>query len=154
MRHSNTGRKFSRTPSHRKALMQNLTKALLINGKICTTLCKAKDMRRVVEPLITLSRRNDLHARRLAYKVLNSHKLVKKLFDEIGPSFAGIPGGYTRIIKLATPRKGDCAPMAFIELIGVSPLKAKKEEKPVSANTQAGASEHSETAQDDEQPKV
>ena len=111
MRHSNSGRKLSRTPAHRKALLQNLAKALLIHGKIRTTEIKAKELRRVVEPLITLAKRNDLHARRQAYRVLNDHALVKRLFDEIGPVFAGVPGGYTRILKLAMPRKGDNAPM-------------------------------------------
>ncbi|MDR3320593.1 MAG: 50S ribosomal protein L17 [Desulfovibrio sp.] len=115
MRHSNSGRKFSRTPAHRKALMQNLAKALLIHGRIRTTEMKAKDLRRVVEPLITLAKRNDLHSRRLAYRALNDHALVKRLFDEIGPVFSGVSGGYTRIFKLAMPRKGDNAPMAVIE---------------------------------------
>ena len=84
MRHSNSGRKLSRTPAHRKALLNNLAKALLIHGKIRTTEIKAKELRRVVEPLITLAKRNDLHARRQAYRVLNDHALVKRLFDEIG----------------------------------------------------------------------
>lgn len=120
MRHSNSGRKLSRTPAHRKALLHNLAKALLIHGKIRTTEMKAKELRRVVEPLITLAKRNDLHSRRLAYRVLNDHALVKRLFDEIGPLFAGVPGGYTRVLKLATPRKGDNAPMAIIELSRVA----------------------------------
>ncbi|MDD2966154.1 MAG: 50S ribosomal protein L17 [Desulfovibrionaceae bacterium] len=116
MRHSNSGKKFSRTPSHRKALMRNLAKALLIHGKIRTTEIKAKALRSVVEPLITLGLRNDLHARRLAYRELNDHALVKRLFDEIAPQFAGVQGGYTRVMKLALPRRGDNAPMAIIEL--------------------------------------
>lgn len=124
MRHSNSGRKFSRTPSHRAVLLQNLTRALLQNGKIRTTLLKAKDMRRVVEPLITLAQRNDVHARRQAYKVLKDHTLVQFLFDEVGPLFAGVPGGYTRIIRLAMPRRGDNAPMALIELTKELPLFA------------------------------
>ena len=115
MRHSNSGRKFSRTPSHRKAMLLNLAKALIQHGKICTTEMKAKDLRGVVEPMITLAKRNDLHARRLAYKDLNNHQLVKHLFDNIGPVFADIPGGYTRVVKLAQRRKGDNAPMAIIE---------------------------------------
>lgn len=133
MRHSNSGRKLSRTPAHRKALLHNLAKALLIHGKIRTTEMKAKELRRVVEPLITLAKRNDLHARRQAYRVLNDHALVKRLFDEIGPVFAGVPGGYTRVLKLAMPRKGDNAPMAIIELSRVAepaaddvPAKGKK----------------------------
>lgn len=128
MRHSNSGRKFSRTPSHRKAMLHNLAKALLIHGKICTTEMKAKDLRRVVEPLITLAKRNDLHSRRLAYRVLNDHALVKRLFDEVGPLFAEVPGGYTRVLKLAMPRKGDNAPMAIIEFSRTAAAPA--EEKP------------------------
>lgn len=123
MRHNNAGRKFSRTPSHRKVLMQNLTKALLLNGKIKTTLMKAKDLRRVVEPIITQARRNDLHSRRLAYKFLNDHRLVAYLFDVVAPAFNGVPGGYTRVLKLPMPRKGDNAPMALIEF--VKPLEEK-----------------------------
>ncbi|MEG2173029.1 MAG: 50S ribosomal protein L17 [Desulfovibrionaceae bacterium] len=116
MRHSNSGRKLSRTPSHRKALFCNMAKALLTHGKIRTTEIKAKELRRVVEPLITLGLRNDLHARRQAYRVLGNHQLVKQLFDVIAPAFAGVPGGFTRVIKLAAPRRGDNAAMAVIEL--------------------------------------
>ena len=123
MRHSNSGRKLSRTPAHRKALLNNL----------------AKELRRVVEPLITLAKRNDLHARRQAYRVLNDHALVKRLFDEIGPVFAGVPGGYTRILKLAMPRKGDNAPMAIIELsraLDAAPVaEAAAEEAPAKPKT-------------------
>lgn len=116
MRHNNSGRKFSRTPAHRKAMLLNLAKALISHGRIRTTEMKAKDLRGVVEPMITLAKRNDLHSRRLAYKDLNNHALVKYLFDKIGPAFAGVPGGYTRVVKLAERRKGDNAPMAIIEL--------------------------------------
>ena len=137
MRHSNSGKKLSRTPSHRKALFRNLAKALLTHGKIRTTEVKAKALRGVVDPLITLALRNDLHSRRLAYRVLGSHQLVKRLFDEIGPAFAGVPGGFTRVAKLALPRKGDCAPMAIIELThqpaaaqAAAPKAEKKAEKP------------------------
>jgi large subunit ribosomal protein L17 len=134
MRHSNAGKKFSRTPSHRKALLRNLAKALLNHGKIRTTEVKAKELRGVVEPLITLALRNDLHARRQAYRVLGNHALVKRLFDEIGPVFAGVPGGYTRVVKLAQPRRGDNAPLALIELIrspGEKTAPAKVEQSPV-----------------------
>ena len=116
MRHSNSGKKLSRNPSHRKALLRNMSKALLTHGRIRTTEVKAKELRGVVESLITLARRNDLAARRQAFRDLGDHQLVQKLFDEIVPRFAGVPGGYTRVIKLALPRKGDCAPMAIIEL--------------------------------------
>ena len=116
MRHSNSGKKLSRNPSHRKALLRNMSKALLTHGRIRTTEVKAKELRGVVESLITLARRNDVAARRLAYRELGSHQLVQKLFDEIAPRFAGVPGGFTRVVKLAMPRRGDCAPMSIIEL--------------------------------------
>ena len=116
MRHNNSGRKLGRTSAHRKALFRNLAKALLTYGRITTTEAKAKELRGVVEPLITLGLKNDLHARREAYRHLGSHQLVKRLFDAISPEFAGVAGGYTRILKLAQPRKGDAAPMALIEL--------------------------------------
>ena len=116
MRHSNSGKKLSINPSHRKALLLNMSKALLTHGLIRTTEVKAKELRGVVESLITLARRNDVAARRQAYRELGSHQLVQKLFDEIAPRFAGVPGGFTRVVKLAMPRPGDCAPMAIIEL--------------------------------------
>ena len=102
MRHSNSGKKLGRTPSHRKALFRNMASAMITYGKIRTTEVKAKELRRVVEPLITLALRNDLHSRRLAYETLNDHKLVQRLFDVVAPLFAGVPGGYTRITKMAT----------------------------------------------------
>ena len=116
MRHSNSGKKLSRNPSHRKALLRNMSKALLTHGRIRTTEGKAKELRGVVESLITLARRNDVAARRQAFRDLGDHQLVQKLFDEIAPRFAGVAGGYTRVVKLAMPRVGDCAPMAIIEL--------------------------------------
>lgn len=127
MRHNNSGRKLGRTPSHRKALFRNMAKALLINGSIHTTEAKAKELRGVVEPLITLSRRDDVHARRQAYRVLGNHQLVQRLFDEIGPRFAGIPGGYTRVMKMAMVRRGDAAPMAIIELTRQAGAEASPE---------------------------
>lgn len=121
--------------------MQNLAKALLIHGRIRTTEMKAKDLRGVVEPLITLAKRNDLHARRLAYRSLNDHALVKRLFDEVAPLFAGIPGGYTRITRFALRRRGDNAPMAMIELTrkpeAKTPGKADKDGAASSAGTAA-----------------
>ena len=145
MRHSNSGKKLNRTPAHRKALFRNMAKALLTYGKIRTTESKAMVLRGVVDPLITLALRNDLHARRKAYKVLGSHQLVKRLFDEIGPAFAGIAGGYTRVIKLGMPRPGDCAPLAIIELTRnaqatteVSPAKGKT---PVAARVKPAVKE-------------
>jgi len=92
-----------------------MAKALIINTRITTTEAKAKTLRGVVEPLITLALKNDVHARRQAYQVLGDHKLVQRLFDEIGPLFTQGGGGYTRVVKLALPRKGDAAPLAMIE---------------------------------------
>jgi large subunit ribosomal protein L17 len=92
-----------------------MAKALIINTRITTTEAKAKTLRGVVEPLITLALKNDVHARRQAYQVLGEHKLVQRLFDEIGPLFKPGGGGYTRVVKLALPRKGDAAPLAMIE---------------------------------------
>ena len=127
MRHSNSGRKLSRTPSHRKALLQNLAKALITHGRIRTTELKAKELRRVVEPLVTLAaKQNDVAARRLAFRVLNDRAVVKRLFDEIAKPFAGVPGGYNRILKLAAPRKGDIAPMCYIEFTNYQ-VEAKAE---------------------------
>ena len=125
MRHSNSGKKLSRNPSHRKALLRNMSKALLTHGRIRTTEVKAKELRGVVESLITLARRNDVAARRQAYRELGSHQLVQKLFDEIAPRFAGVPGGFTRVVKLAMPRPGDCAPMAIIELTRQAAAEAR-----------------------------
>lgn len=116
MRHRKSGRKFNRSNSHRKAMLRNMVRSLLTYEHIRTTEPKAKELRSSVEKLITLALRNDLHSRRLAYKTLENHGLVKRLFDEIGPRYNGGGGGYTRIIKLAEPRKGDCAPMCIIEL--------------------------------------
>ena len=116
MRHRNSGRKLGRTWEHRKALMKNMARSLVEHERIRTTEAKAKELRRVIEPLVTLGKRNDLHSRRLAYKVLGSHDMVKKLFDEIAPKYKDRQGGYTRIIKTGV-RQGDAAPMVIIELV-------------------------------------
>jgi len=115
MRHNKSGRKLGRTWEHRKALFRNMAKSLLTHGRIRTTESKAKELRKVADKLVTLALRNDLHARRQAFKVLGDHGLVNKLFEEVGPRFAGTSGGYTRVVKMGLPRRGDCAPMAFIE---------------------------------------
>uniref|UniRef100_A0A7C4A9T5 Large ribosomal subunit protein bL17 n=1 Tax=Fundidesulfovibrio putealis TaxID=270496 RepID=A0A7C4A9T5_9BACT len=116
MRHSKSGKKLGRTGSHRKAMFRNMARSLLTYGQIKTTEAKAMELRKVTDNLVTLGMRDDVHSRRLAYKVLENHQLVKKLFDEIAPRFSGIKGGYTRVYKLGLPRVGDCAPMAVIEL--------------------------------------
>jgi len=116
MRHSKGGKKLGRTYSHRKAMFRNMARSLLTYGQIKTTETKAMELRKVADNLVTLGLRGDVHARRLAYKVLENHQLVKKLFDEIAPLYNGAGGGYTRVYKLGLPRVGDCAPMAVIEL--------------------------------------
>ncbi len=116
MRHRNSGRKLNRTAEHRKALFANMAAALIKHEQIVTTLPKAKDLRRVTERLITLAKRGDLHARRLAASRLRDEKMVAKLFETIGPRYKERPGGYTRVLK-AGFRYGDSAPMAVIELV-------------------------------------
>ena len=116
MRHRNKGRKFGREADHRKAMMKNLTISLLTHGRIETTIAKAKEMRGLTERVITWAKRGTLHDKRLAFTILHNHQLVKKVFDEIGPKYTNRQGGYTRIIKTRF-RRGDCAPMAIIELV-------------------------------------
>ena len=116
MRHNNSQRKLNRTASHRKAMFSNMANALIKHEQIITTLPKAKELRPVVEKLVTLSRNNNLHSRRLAISKLQDLSMVSKLFDVLGPRYAGRAGGYTRIIK-AGFRYGDSAPMAVIEFV-------------------------------------
>jgi len=117
MRHRNKVKKLGRTKSHRKATLRNLALAILTHHQIKTTLAKAKAARSVVERLITYGKKDTVHARRLAFKFLQSRDLVKKLFDEIAPTFSERDGGYTRIIKLGQ-RSGDGAQMAVLQLVG------------------------------------
>lgn len=116
MRHRNKGRQLSRTATHRKATLRNLATALFRHGRIETTTAKAKELRPYAERLITLARRGDLHARRLASRKIQDRQVLGKLFDDIAPRFAERPGGYTRILKVGT-RKGDAADMSLIELV-------------------------------------
>jgi large subunit ribosomal protein L17 len=116
MRHQLSGRQLSRNSSHRKALMRNMAAALLREEKIRTTLPKAKELRRVVEPLITLGKSDSHAGRRRAMSQLRDTTLVEKLFGDIGPRFRARAGGYTRILKME-PRAGDMAPMAFMQLV-------------------------------------
>lgn len=116
MRHRKKGRGLSRSPSHRKALLRNLAASLFRHERIATTTARAKELRPYAERLITLARRGDLHARRLAARKIGEREVLTKLFDEIGPRYAERPGGYTRILKLGN-RKGDAAEMALIELV-------------------------------------
>ncbi len=120
MRHAKSGRKLNRTASHRKAMFANMAVALIKHEQIKTTLPKAKDLRRVVDRLITLGKRGDLHARRQALSTLRDNTIAAKLFDQLGPRYKDRPGGYTRVIK-AGFRYGDMAPMAVIELVDRDP---------------------------------
>ncbi|WP_020561302.1 50S ribosomal protein L17 [Thiofilum flexile] len=116
MRHRNTGRQLSRNSSHRKALLQSLTNALLRHEAIKTTLPKAKELRRVAEPLITRAKLDSVHNRRIAFARLRDEEIVAKLFNDIGPRFKTRPGGYLSIIKCGF-RPGDNAPMAYVSLV-------------------------------------
>ena len=126
MRHRKSGRKFSRTSAHRKAMFRNMTASLVEHELIKTTLPKAKELRRVAEPLITLSKNDSVANRRLAFSRLRDDAAVAKLFDELGPRYSERPGGYLRILKCGF-RAGDNAPMAFVELVG-RPLDIEAEE--------------------------
>ena len=116
MRHGNGLRKLNRTSSHRLAMLRNMSNSLLQHEVIKTTLPKAKELRRVVEPLITLGKKDNLANRRLAFDRLRDREMVTKLFTELGPRFATRPGGYLRILKFGF-RVGDNAPMALVELL-------------------------------------
>jgi len=116
MRHGNGLRKLNRTSEHRQAMLRNMAVSLLRHEAIKTTVPKAKELRRVVEPLITLAKEATLANRRLAFNRLRDRDIVTKLFNELGPRFKARPGGYTRILKMGF-RVGDNAPMAYVELV-------------------------------------
>ncbi|WP_305845578.1 50S ribosomal protein L17 [Photobacterium kishitanii] len=116
MRHRKSGRQLNRNSSHRKAMFSNMASSLVRHELIKTTLPKAKELRRVIEPLITLAKTDSVANRRLAFARTRDNEVVAKLFNELGPRFAARPGGYTRIMKCGF-RTGDKAPMAYIELL-------------------------------------
>ncbi len=116
MRHRKDHSKLNRDTDHRKALMRNLLRALFTHERIVTTVPKAKELRRHSDKLITLGKRGDLHARRLALQILPDKKLVKKIFDELAPRYEKRPGGYTRVLRYRN-RRGDNAPLAVVELV-------------------------------------
>jgi large subunit ribosomal protein L17 len=139
MRHQLSGRQLSRNSSHRKALMRNMSVALLREETIRTTLPKAKELRRVVEPLITLGKSGSEADRRRAWAALRDKAVVEKLFVDIGPRFRTRAGGYTRILKME-PRPGDSAPMAFMQLVeGVVAPAPAPEDKPAKKKAKAAA---------------
>ncbi len=116
MRHRQSGRKLNRNSSHRKAMFSNMAASLIRHEVIKTTLPKAKELRRVAEPLITMARTDSVHKRRLAFARLRDRDMVTKLFNELGPRYKDRPGGYLRILKMGF-RTGDKAPMALVELV-------------------------------------
>ena len=116
MRHRHGLRKLNRTSEHRLAMLRNMANSLIEHEAIKTTVPKAKELRRVVEPLITLAKESTVANRRLAFDRLRDRDIVSKLFNELGPRFANRPGGYTRILKMGF-RVGDNAPMAYVELV-------------------------------------
>jgi large subunit ribosomal protein L17 len=120
MRHRRAGKKLGRDSAHRKALYSNLAGALIEHGRIKTTVAKAKAVKPLAEQMITLGKRGDLHARRLALAELRSQDVVHLLFADVAPRFADRPGGYTRIVKLG-PRQGDAAEMVYLELVDFDP---------------------------------
>ena len=120
MRHGHGLRKLNRTSSHRLAMLRNMMNSLLTHETTKTTVPKAKELRRVVEPMITLAKTATVANRRLAFNRLRDRDVVVKLFDELGPRFANRPGGYTRILKMGF-RAGDNAPMALVELVDRAP---------------------------------
>mgnify|MGYP001239965362 FL=1 len=134
MRHRQSGRKLNRTSSHRKSLFKNMAQALLKHEQIVTTLPKAKELKRVVEKLITLGKKGNLHSRRLAFNQIRDKDMISKLFDNLAKRYSDRKGGYTRVLK-AGFRYGDSAPMAVIELVdrdenakGAGEINAPKQE--------------------------
>jgi large subunit ribosomal protein L17 len=134
MRHRNSGRQLSRNSSHRHALLRNMATSLLRHEAIRTTVPKAKELRRVVEPLITLAKIDSLAKRRVAFSRLRDVSVVEKLFVDLGPRFKARAGGYTRILKME-PRPGDSADMALMQLVDAAVVPAEKTE-----NTKAAKS--------------
>jgi len=128
MRHQNSGRKLNRTSAHRSAMLRNMTVSLLRHETITTTVPKAKELRRVAEPMITLGKTPTLANRRLAFDRLRDREIVTKLFDDLGVRFKSRPGGYVRILKTGF-RAGDSAPMALVQLVEQAP-------KPAAATTE------------------
>ena len=127
MRHGKSGRKFNRTSSHRDAMLRNMACSLIKHEQINTTLPKAKELRRVVEPLITLGKTANLANRRLAFSRLRDREMVGKLFDDLGVRFKARPGGYIRILKMGF-RPGDAAPVALVQLVDRAAPKSATEE--------------------------
>src|SRR5579872_2379999 len=134
MRHRNSGRQLSRNASHRHAMLRNMATSLLQHETIRTTVPKAKELRRVVEPLITMAKVDSIGLRRLAHSRLRDDAVVVKLFEDLGPRFKARAGGYTRILKME-PRPGDSADMALMQLVESAPAAAEKTDDTKAAKT-------------------
>lgn len=132
MRHGIAHRKLNKTASHRKAMFANMAAALIKHEQITTTLPKAKELKPIMDKLVTLGKRGDLHARRQAISKVRDKDQVRKLFDTLGPRYEERPGGYTRVVK-AGYRYGDAAPMAVIELVDRDPAAKGLDSGPVNA---------------------
>ena len=154
MRHGHGLRKLNRTSTHRLAMLRNMTNSLLRHEMIKTTLPKAKELRRVVEPLITLGKSDSLPGRRRAWITLRDDALVEKLFEDIGPRFKTRSGGYTRILKME-PRVGDSAPMALMQLVeSAAAPAAPTGDKPAKKQAKAAPKKASEKAAKKAAPKA
>jgi large subunit ribosomal protein L17 len=148
MRHRNSGRQLSRNSSHRHALLRNMATSLLRHETIRTTVPKAKELRRVVEPLITLAKVDSIAKRRLAYSRLRDVSVVEKLFVDLGPRFKARAGGYTRILKME-PRPGDAADMALMQLVDAPVVPAEKAEDPKAAKAPKSPKKSKKAAPDE-----
>ena len=145
MRHQLSGRQLSRNSPHRWAMLRNMAASLLRHETIRTTLPKAKELRRVVEPLITLGKADSLANRRRAFAQLRDEEIVTKLFEDLGPRFQSRPGGYTRILKM-DPRAGDSAPMALMQLVELAGATAPAEEPKPKGRKKKAASKKTASA--------
>jgi len=134
MRHRNAGFKLGRNPSHRRAVLRNLVTSIILNDRVETTITKCKASKPLVEKMITLGKRGDVHARRQALAYLMTDEAVTRLFTTVAPRYGARPGGYTRIIRTYT-RKGDASEMAFIELLGAEHELNEKAQKRAEART-------------------
>jgi large subunit ribosomal protein L17 len=154
MRHLKAGNRLSRTTSHREAMKRNMIASLFIseNGRIKTTIAKAKETRKLAEKLITMAKdRASLHARRIVFSRLRDETALRRLFDEISPRFADREGGYTRIVKLPIKRQGDDASMCFLELVGET--LAESRQRPKRGGNKAGTGRKKSKSKRESKPR-
>jgi large subunit ribosomal protein L17 len=152
MRHQSRGRKLNRTASHRKAMLSNMAVAVLDKERIETTLSKAKEVRGVIERLISYAKKGDLHARRLAARRVNDTAVLRKLFSEIGPHFKDRNGGYVRIVK-TNERKGDNTLMAIVELVGIGGADTVRRRKKKKKTAEPGGTGSAGKTPETQEPK-